>query len=131
MDAIVVTWRELLVVGAIVIGIYVAEWFAFMRASRRAREKRETIMPSPAMHELLGRLELLEAEIQALRQRVDAPKQPTAAAKGAELDKPGSPYSQAVELAKQGLDAATLAAHCGISRGEAELIIALHRFDSV
>ncbi|MBB5016858.1 hypothetical protein HNQ59_000120 [Chitinivorax tropicus] len=133
MESIVITWRELLVVGAIVIGIYIAEWFAFMRASKRARERRETIPPQPASHELLGRLEVLEAEVQALRQRLEAAANaaPPRPVRTAEHEKVHSPYTQAVELARQGLDAATLAAHCGISRGEAELIIALHRFDPV
>ena len=43
---------------------------------------------------------------------------------------PTSPYNQAVELAKQGYDAAALASNCGISRGEADLIVALYRTQS-
>ncbi len=38
-----------------------------------------------------------------------------------------SPYNQALHMAKQGYAAGEVASSCGISRGEAELIIALYR----
>lgn len=37
-----------------------------------------------------------------------------------------TPYAQAIQLAREGGDAVALARDCGISRGEAELIVALH-----
>lgn len=41
--------------------------------------------------------------------------------------KPVSPYNQAIEMAREGRSAAEVASGCGISRGEAELIVALYR----
>lgn len=38
-----------------------------------------------------------------------------------------SPYNQAIELIKEGVDAAEVATRCGISRSEAELIFSLYR----
>ena len=38
-----------------------------------------------------------------------------------------TPYSQAMQMAQQGLDSGEVAASCGISRAEAELIVALQR----
>ena len=38
-----------------------------------------------------------------------------------------SPYAQAIRLAQKGADASELAASCGISRGEADLIVAIYR----
>jgi hypothetical protein len=38
-----------------------------------------------------------------------------------------SPYDEAIEFARHGIDAAGIASRCGISRGEAELVTALAR----
>jgi hypothetical protein len=40
---------------------------------------------------------------------------------------PATPYSRAFTLAKQGMDVGEVAANCGISRAEAELIVAMQR----
>lgn len=74
------------------------------------------------------RLENLEAEIAELRQhiarvesgmeRVEPPPEPVHATP--------TPYGQAIQLARTGLDADAVASACGISRGEAELIVAMH-----
>lgn len=54
------------------------------------------------------------------RRRVDPPA-PAEPAGG------GSPYNQAIELARHGLSAGEVAERCGISRSEAELIVSLYR----
>lgn len=41
-----------------------------------------------------------------------------------------TPYQQAIELVRQGLAASEVAARCGISRSEAELIVSLYRNNS-
>ncbi|MEW9899242.1 DUF2802 domain-containing protein [Chitinivorax sp. PXF-14] len=132
MNAIVVTWRELLVAGAIVLGIYVAEWLMFLRTSKRNRDKAGVAPAAQASDELEQRIASLESELSQLKRAfVALASQPPRAE-----ETPSSPvsvvtpYAQAVELARQGMDAATLSSQCGISRGEAELIIALYRFDS-
>jgi hypothetical protein len=38
-----------------------------------------------------------------------------------------SPYNLAIQMARQGANANDVASGCGISRGEAELIVALYR----
>ncbi|MGL4995905.1 MAG: DUF2802 domain-containing protein [Deefgea sp.] len=38
-----------------------------------------------------------------------------------------SSYAQAIRLAQKGADAPEVAAVCGISRGEADLIVAIYR----
>jgi hypothetical protein len=38
-----------------------------------------------------------------------------------------SPYNLAIQMARQGAGAGEVASGCGISRGEAELIVALYR----
>lgn len=134
MESIVVTWRELLVAGAIVVAIYVAEACLFLVKLKRTPAPRQ-----PGQDALMARLAALEDEMAELRVQlamataVVAPQVKEAEVPVATRDaldiSPGA-YSKAIELARQGLDADLLSANCGISRGEAELIIALHRFDS-
>ncbi len=63
------------------------------------------------------RLRELETQLRLLAQRQDQ----------AELRQPGrSPYRLAINLARGGADVQEIAANCGLSRGEAELIAILH-----
>ncbi|GAB6040248.1 DUF2802 domain-containing protein [Endothiovibrio diazotrophicus] len=39
------------------------------------------------------------------------------------------PYDQAVELARKGATAEELVAHCGLTKGEADLVVMMHRMD--
>jgi hypothetical protein len=75
-----------------------------------------------------ARLQALEAEVVALRARVERleAKPPVESA----LDTQAATYAEAMRLARAGLPAAELAGQLGISRSEAELIIALRRADS-
>lgn len=135
MESIVVTWRELLVAGAIVAVVYIAEAGLFL-----AKLKRTSASRPPAFDAIQSKLLVLEQELAELRLQLAAIKsvpppppvvEPLVPAVAADtVDIPPSTYSRAIELARQGLDADWLSANCGISRGEAELIIALHRFDS-
>jgi len=141
VDPIVVTWRELLLVGAVVALVYVAEAALFYvrlrQATRSARSRGD-----PAIQARLDVLEqdvatlrhqLLEVQLTASRPMAVAAPTPSAVLVPPERAAPEPPsagYSKAIELARQGLDAGYLSANCGISRGEAELIIALHRFDA-
>lgn len=124
MEAVVVTWRELLIVVAAVIGIYLAELMLLMRwmgvsglkpwkrtAQANTDTQRITRM-SAEIVDLREHVARLEGEVEKLRSVTDANI---------------SPYNQAIRMARQGLSAAEVAAGCGISRGEAELIVALYR----
>ncbi|PHV12473.1 DUF2802 domain-containing protein [Chitinimonas sp. BJB300] len=76
--------------------------------------------------QLLERIEYLEDQLQIIRrelsgvaERSHPPESPEPVGETA--------YAQAMRLAGQGLDSSAVAAGCGISRGEAELIVALYR----
>ena len=87
---------------------------------RRAAQDRQ------AARQLLERVESLEDQLVAVRRELagiaDAARPPAQPVEEAE-----TAYSQAIRLARQGLDSSAVAAGCGISRGEAELIVALYR----
>ncbi len=115
----VITWKEILIGAVIVLGIYIAEVVLLLRAGR-------------GMRSFLGRsseardIERLAARVAALERRLamQAPPTPTEPEPG-----PGgpTPYARAFALAKEGVDVAQVAARCGISRAEAELIVAMQR----
>lgn len=134
MESIVVTWREMLLLGAIVLFVYVAEAVMFLLKLRKIRpssNNMDTTVLQQQLDQLALRLDSLQQSIlvstppQTVRQVAD----PVVVAPPPVRDAP-SAYGKAIELARQGLDPDRLAAQCSISRGEAELIIALHRFDS-
>jgi hypothetical protein len=116
LGSVTLTWYQVLVIVAAVIGFYAVELAAFLRVARRQAE-----------HEagMRGRVDELAAELAALRERVTG--------LGADIDavrrapQSSGQYREAVEMAEQGLDAAEVADNCGISRAEADLIVALHR----
>ena len=116
LGTITLTWAQVFVIALAAIGLYVIELALFMRtASRQADRERLTSQ----------RLETMATELSALQERADA--------LGKELDairrgpKSSGQYREAVEMAEQGLEASTVADSCGISRAEADLIVALYR----
>jgi hypothetical protein len=129
VESLVVTWRELLVIVIAVLAVYAAELLLLLRWSGRQglrsqglRSWRQRGQATTDNQALTG----LSLEIGELRRQV--------AQLQAELDKlrsapPSavSPYNQAIQMARQGLSASEVASGCGISRGEAELIVALYR----
>lgn len=123
MDAIVITWRELLIAVILASLVYLLEAAVFSRR-RRARTPSE-LAEDAATAELVR----LREELATLRQRLDAVESrlATTASPPPEED---TPYGRAVRLAREGVTAQALASRCGISRAEAELIIALNRAES-
>jgi hypothetical protein len=123
VEALVITWRELLVIAIAVLAIYVAEVLLLLRWSGRRRVSLWTRPPSPAENQALNALSLEIAELRKqvvlLQNEVDRLRSATPSAV--------SPYNQAIQMARQGLSASEVASGCGISRGEAELIVALYR----
>lgn len=127
MESFVITWRELLIVVAVVLAIYVAELLLLLR-SGKSGERWFSRGGATQDKAALVRLENLEAEIAELRQHVarlesgtdhaERPAEPVHAVQ--------TPYGQAIQMARTGLDAEAVASACGISRGEAELIVAMH-----
>jgi hypothetical protein len=127
VDALVITWRELLVVVILVLAVYVAEMLLFIRSGgQRPRLWRRDAQPAGAsgreVRVLREELAELRNEMAELRGEMEVLKSMQAAG--------NSPYSQAIEMAKEGHDVGEVAAACGISRGEAELIVAVHRADA-
>jgi len=124
VEALVITWRELLVVAVTVLVIYVAEVLLLLRWSGRRRLNLWTRNPPFAIeNQALNAVSLevaeLRKQVSRLQSEVDRIKSATPPAV--------SPYNQAIQMARQGLSASEVASGCGISRGEAELIVALYR----
>lgn len=119
MESIVITWRELLLVIAVVLAVYIAEMLLVMRASGGLRKPRwlGVIQEKKAETEL-------RHELEALRERVAVLEASIKPGGGREEE---TPYSRAAQLARQGHDAEHLAHECGISRGEAELIVSMQK----
>ena len=116
LSAITLTWYQVLVIVAAAIGLYVIELASFLRIARRQSEGEERIQ---------ARLEAMTTELGSLREQVACMGTDINAVRRAPQS--SGQYREAVEMAEQGLDASTVADNCGISRAEADLIVALHR----
>ena len=120
LGTITLTWAQVIVIALAAIGLYVIELISFMRAARRQSQQEQHTRE---------RLETLATELSALREKADA--------LGKDLDeirrgpKSSGQYREAVEMAERGLDSAAVAENCGISRAEADLIVALYRSRAV
>lgn len=77
--------------------------------------------PSFDVHALHDEMHALRHELALLKNAMPPP------AESGRAQPVESAYSQAIRLAQQGLDSAAVAAGCGISRGEADLIVAIYR----
>ena len=123
MNGIYISWQQILVVALLVVGVYVAELLLFIRKTKAGAPK--LVTPSPDdLARLQQDLAALRAELIQLATRVEVmAKTPVKTTTGDNE----SPYSQAIKLAQQGLDSNAVASGCGISRGEAELIVAIYR----
>ncbi len=128
MESFVITWRELLIVVAAVLAIYVAELLLLLRANKTG-EPRFNWRRSTLDKVSLLRLENMEVEVANLRQKIAELETGMARVEMPSTAPPPlqTPYSQAIQMAQGGLDADAVASSCGISRGEAELIVAMHR----
>ena len=121
MDAsFVITWKELLIVGIIVLAVYIAELLLLMSSGksiglafwRRRAENRE-------LAELRAQFAALEIRLALLEKSEESADTLGEIASNA--------YGRAFSHAKQGMDVTQVAATCGISRSEAELIVAMQR----
>ncbi len=127
MDSFVITWRELLIIVAVVLAVYIAELLLLLRTNRGFRRwKPETETAQPRITELEAEIEQLREQILAIHQQLEDRPSPQPQYAHA-TSSPSSPYSQAIQMAQQGKGVDEVAAGCGISRGEAELIVAMHQ----
>lgn len=122
MNGILITWPQLLFLALIVVGIYVAELLLFLKKSAK-RQRHDATQEH-------GDIVRLQVEVNALRDALAHLHTRLESISAAPAHEPESPYSQAIKLARQGLDSNAVASGCGISRGEAELIVALYRSSS-
>lgn len=77
---------------------------------------------------LQAEVDLLKDHIAALHRELDGLRaEDDEAEETTEQRDAETAYTKAIKLANQGVDPNTLATQCGISRGEADLIVALYR----
>lgn len=121
MENIVITWRELLIAGVLVLVVYIAEMLLLLRTGGGWMRKRR---PPDAGPENQDKTEA-RTEIEQLMQRMDALEKQMLKMQ-AEHQQESTPYNRAIQMARQGRDAARISESCGISRSEAELIVSMH-----
>ncbi len=140
MNGILITWPQLLYAGLALLVFYVAELLLFLRKANS---------PHHLPRQIQQRIETMTSEMAGLRQELELLKVRLAAnsmqqawvvehhgdvvAEGATLAPPQTetPYAHAIRLARTGADSAAVAQQCGISRGEADLIVALYRAEGL
>jgi len=151
MDSIVITWREVLLLLVGVLAVYVAEMLLLLRRGslpgwrfwQRGAEQQAQVR---ALMELRRDVEALQRDLAVLRvEGATTPLTKPAPAPGTELSvasagrsspaapavpapnlPPGSAYAEAIRLARAGYPVTALVRDCGLSRGEADLIMALY-----
>lgn len=127
MDSFVITWRELLIVVAVVLAVYVAEMLLLLRSNRGFRRwKPDATSLQPKIEALESEIDMLREQVLMLKEQIDQVQSTQQQGQFVSAS-PSTPYSQAIQMAQQGMDVDEVAASCGISRGEAELIVAMHR----
>lgn len=114
LENFVFTGRELLLAVVLATLVYLLEVWLL---SRRSRGKPATLSEA--------RIKALESEIEVLKQRLQALEEMPPI--GSSLDARANTYADAQRMAREGVAPRELAGSLGISRGEAELIVALQR----
>jgi hypothetical protein len=124
MNGIVITWVQLLYISLVLILFYVAELLLFMRKASMHRVQGQD---TQELDRLRNELAQLRFEMDALKLRLATSQVQWPATEEVMEGDQESPYSHAIRLAKLGADSNSVAHQCGISRGEADLIVALYR----
>lgn len=147
MSALTITWGQVLFISFIFLAVYAAEMAFFYWRLRQHHF---------AEHLALVRLRQLEKNLEELQRRVQAESTASLMLRDMPLpsvqtpiDPPPPPvferitqpitkkppptepegaasYNQAIDLAKEGANAQQLSRECGLSRGEADLIVSLY-----
>jgi hypothetical protein len=123
VEGLVITWRELLVVASAILAVVLvksllaretgaAGWKLWRRSSSASTDAEVVNGLSLELSDLRKQVARLQSDLESVKSQT-----PRAV----------SPYNQAIHMARQGLSASEVASGCGISRGEAELIVALYR----
>lgn len=114
LETLTFTGRELLVAVILATLVYLLEAWILGRWRDARRQTR-----------LHGRLDEIQEDIAALKTRVEKLEQRPVPDEG--LDEQKSLHAEAARMARTGASAEELANQLGISRTEADLIIALHK----
>jgi len=112
MDAITITWPQLLYISLALILFYVAELL-------RANDRRQWAEVHHEIARLNQEVETLKIRLAAVQMQSATPA-PSAMAED-------TPYAQAIRMAQSGADSDAICGECGLSRGEADLIVSLYR----
>jgi predicted RNase H-like nuclease (RuvC/YqgF family) len=126
LESFVITWRELLIGAVLVLAVYIAEMLLLMRSAKPLGWR--VWQRGAEAHAKSREVQSLELEFSQLHERVDRLQKELEQLKAEQVAV--TPYTHAIQMAQQGLNMNEVAASCGISRGEAELIVALHRNQS-
>ncbi|HUW50194.1 MAG TPA: DUF2802 domain-containing protein [Sulfuricella sp.] len=128
MESFVITWRELLIGAVLVLAVYIAEMLLLMRSTKplgwRVWQK------GAEAHALAQNREVQSLELEMARLQEQVNRLQSEIEKIKALQAAVTPYTNAIQMAEQGLNVSDVASRCGISRGEAELIIAMHHSQS-
>lgn len=116
LEQITFTGRELLIAVILASLVYLVETLVFSRRRSRPDARIE------------GRLADLEKRLADLGKRLEHLEERPPA--GSALDGQSSIHAEAMRLAREGMSPQDMAAQLGISRSEAELIVALHQVKS-
>ena len=128
LPAISINLEEVLIAAVLGTVIYLLEWLLFAKY-RRKPVGTMLVKQAPGidgdMAAIRGELARLHARLDLLEEQL-TPRHEHEVAEATKDVATLSPYAQAAQLARQGVSAGDLSEHCGISRGEAELIVALN-----
>ena len=125
MDPLI-PWLSLGLAVAALAGMGAMFWYMRRQQASQAREIEQTYfdLQQSQLSALQRDVKTLLARLEKLEHRA---AEPVAQAAASAQSAGATPYNQAIELARQGMPAAEVATRCGISRSEAELIVALYR----
>lgn len=124
MDQLI-PWLSLALAVAALAGMGGMFWYMRRQQASQAREIEQTYFDLQQ-----SQLSALQRDVKTLLARLEKLEHLYATQSAGPAENPAptaTPYNQAIELARQGMPAAEVAARCGISRSEAELIVALYR----
>ncbi|WP_297574223.1 DUF2802 domain-containing protein [uncultured Deefgea sp.] len=125
---LVITWPQLFYASLIVVLFYIGELLYFFFKQKKSNAQFLIQQQNSEILALKQDLELIKIRLAAVAASIptDANTSQDNLSSLIQQD-PESPYAHAIRLAQTGADAPEVAAACGISRGEADLIVAIYR----
>jgi hypothetical protein len=129
-SGILITWPQLLYLGILFLSFYVLELLFFWWRHGRGKGQEQIDTLKQEINELQHELSTIKVRLAVLAAQWPDPnlssEEPTAIVSPT-ASTSETPYARAIRLAKNGVDANELVTICSISRGEADLIVAIYR----